>query len=139
MVRGSHRAGPVPHEKTFDTNSMLRRGQQARVDTGDANIVCINLAPGQASFHHTLTLHSSGANASDAWRLGVGFNYAASDVGPLPGHSDCAMLLRGSPGDTRFVLEAPPNSDLSPLALGRFAEAERRQKARYADADGGNI
>ena len=136
MVRGSHRSGPVPHEKTFDAKSMLKRGQQAQVDADNPNIVGIDLAPGQASFHHTLTLHCSGPNESDDWRLGVGFNYAATHVSPLPGHSDSAMLLRGSSGNTGFVLEEPPDADLSPLALSRFADAALRQKARYADAGG---
>ena len=136
MVRGSHRRGPVQHEMTFDTKSMLRRGQQAQVDADNPNIVGIDLAPGQASFHHTLTLHCSSPNESDDWRLGVGLNYAAADVSPLPGHSDSAMLLRGSSGNTGFVLEEPPDFDLSPLALSRFVDAALRQKARYADAGG---
>jgi hypothetical protein len=46
------------------------------------------------------------------------------------------MLLRGSSGNTGFVLEEPPDFDLSPLALSRFVDAALRQKARYADAGG---
>lgn len=137
MIRNSHRLGPVPHEKTFDAESMLKRGQQAQVDANNPNIIGTNLKPGQASIHHTLTLHCSGPNESDDWRLGVGLNYAASAVSPLPGHADSAMLLRGSPGKTGFVLEEQPDTDLSPLALKRFADAGLRQKARYADATEG--
>jgi len=134
MVRGSHQAGPVPHEKTFDPKSMLRRGQRAQVDADSPNIVHIDLAAGQASFHHPLTLHCSGPNESVEWRLGIGLNYAASDVSPLSGHSDSAMLLRGSAGNTRFVLEEPPDGDMSASALAVFNEAALRQKARYSDA-----
>ena len=136
MVRGSHRLGAVPHEKTFDKHSMLRRGQRTPVDEDDPKIVDIKLLPGQASFHHTLTLHRSRPNRSDQWRLGVGLNYAAAEVGPLPGHSDTAMLLRGSCGSTGFVLEDSPDFDLSPTAIARFEAAERPQRARYADATG---
>jgi len=133
MVRGSHQLGPVSHKKTFDVKSMLKRGQRADVDANNPNVVCIDLAPGQASFHHTLTLHCSGPNESNNWRLGVGLNYAAGEVAPRPGHSDSAMLLRGVSANTGFVLEEPPNADLSPRALANFAEAARRQKSRYAD------
>ena len=133
MVRGSHRLGAVPHETTYDPKSMLRRGQRAQVDTTNASIVEINLEPGQASLHHTLTLHCSGPNESDRWRLGVGFNFAAGDVRPVAGHSDSAMLLRGAAVNSEFVLEEAPDADLSALALDRFAAAERRQASRYAD------
>lgn len=133
MVRGSHHAGPVPHEKTFNPKSMLRRGQQAEVDADSPNISHIDLAAGQASFHHPMTLHCSGPNESDDWRLGVALSYAAADVSPLPGYTDSAMLLRGSPGNTRFVLDESPDGDMSASALALFEEAALRQQARYAD------
>ena len=78
MVRGSHLLGDLPHETTYDDCSMLKRGQQITTTIDENDVFGISLEPGQASIHHTLTLHRSGPNQSDDWRLGVGLNYASS-------------------------------------------------------------
>ena len=133
MIPGSHRFGPLAHDKTFDKKSMLRRGQRIAVPVDETKAIDIVLQPGQASFHHTLMLHGSGANRTDTWRLGVIANFAAADVGPSPGHEESAILMRGSPQGTRFTLEPPPASDLSPQALTRYAEVVARSSRRYQD------
>jgi non-haem Fe2+, alpha-ketoglutarate-dependent halogenase len=99
----------------------------------DDQVVNIDLKPGQASFHHTLTLHRSGANESDEWRLGVGFNYVSSNVMPVAGHQDSAILLRGCADGTGFVLVELPRSDLDEAALDNYARVQQLQSNRYAD------
>jgi len=133
MVRGSHLTGTRRHEKTFDENSMLRRGQRAEVNDDDENIVDISLEPGQASVHHTLTLHGSGPNRSNDWRLGVGLNYASAKVRPCEGHEDCALLLKGSGRNAGLDLATPPAEDMSPAAMACYEEANQRQSRRYSD------
>ena len=133
MIPGSHLRGLLPHEKTYDQSSMLRRGQHVSVSVEEEDALDIELCAGQASLHHTLTVHGSGANRTGRWRLAASFNYAAPEVRPVPGHEDCAMLLRGRAVDSAFVLETKPDSDLSPAALERFAQAMKLQAARYAD------
>ena len=133
MVRGSHLLGPISHEKTYDKTSMLRRGQRVSMPIDDGRVVDIELDAGQASFHHTLTLHRSGANQSDSWRLGVGFNFVSANVNPLPGHQDSAILLRGSASGSRFSIVEAPQSDLTEDALNNFSRVQKLQSKRYAD------
>jgi non-heme Fe2+,alpha-ketoglutarate-dependent halogenase len=133
MVRRSHLCGALNHETTYDDSSMLKRGQQVTTPIDNKQIFDINLHPGQASIHHTLTLHRSGPNNSDNWRLGVGFNYVSAQVGPLPGYEDSAMPLRGNVEKSRFILTQAPQSDLDAAALESFDVALRRQSKRYSD------
>lgn len=133
MLRGSHLLGPMTHEATYDKTSMLRRGQRVTAPIDDAQVVNIDLKPGQASIHHTLTLHRSGANESDEWRLGVGFTYVSSNVKPVAGHQDSAILLRGCADGTGFKLTEQPQSDLDQAALDNYARVQQLQSNRYAD------
>jgi len=133
MVRGSHLLGALDHETTYDESSMLKRGQQVTTAIDNSEIFDINLHPGEASIHHTLTLHRSGPNNSDDWRLGVGLNYASPQVGPLPGYEDSAMPLRGNVEKSRFIFTQPPQADLDAPALENFDAALRRQSKRYSD------
>lgn len=133
MVRGSHLLGPVTHEATYNETSMLRRGQQVSMPIDEAQVVNIELNAGQASFHHTLALHRSGPNKSDFWRLGVGINYISSNVKPMPGYQDTAILLRGSANESGFILTEQPQSDLDKDALDNFARVQELQLKRYAD------
>jgi ectoine hydroxylase-related dioxygenase (phytanoyl-CoA dioxygenase family) len=135
MVRGSHLIGPLAHEATYDKTSMLRRGQQVCIPIDDTQVVDIDLIPGQASIHHTQMLHRSSANESDEWRLGVGFNYVSSNVGPLAGHHDSAILLRGNADGTGFTLTEPPQSDLDKASLENFARLQQLQSKRYEDVE----
>ena len=132
MVRGSHLLGQLPHD-TGDEHSMLKRGQRVDTDIDENDICNIDLQPGQASFHHTLTLHRSGANQSADWRLGVGLNYVSAQVGPLPGYEDSAMPLRGDVQGSAFAFNQAPASDLDDEALKRYAAALERQSRRYSD------
>jgi non-heme Fe2+,alpha-ketoglutarate-dependent halogenase len=133
MVQGSHLQGSIEHEATYDKTSMLRRGQKVSTTIDDDKIVNIDLTPGQASIHHTLMLHRSGANESNGWRLGVGFNYVSSGVRPLPGYQDSAILLRGDATGSGFELTDPPQSDMDKAGLENFAKVQQLQSRRYAD------
>ena len=133
MVRGSHLLGALHHEATYDDSSMLKRGQRVTTAIDNDEVFDIDLQPGQASIHHTLTLHRSGPNNSDDWRLGVGLNYVSSQVGPLPGYEDSAMPLRGNVENSSFTFTHPPQSDLDSVALENFDAALQRQLKRYSD------
>ena len=138
MLPGSRDLGQIEHEVTYDPKSMLRRGQRALHAIDDALAVEIVLRPGQASLHGHLTLHGSGANQSDRWRLAVGLVFASSNVSPVEGFEASAMLVRGHACGTGFHLESPPKSDLHPEALAQFAWAHDLGKARYADVAPGD-
>ena len=133
MIPGSHLLGQLPHERTCDPSSMLRRGQRVTSAVDEKNAVDIVLDIGEASFHHTVTLHVSDPNRTDAWRLGVGLNYVGGDVGPQAGHSDSALLLRGSAEHSGFILETPPRADMDAQALEYYDEIVHRSGSRYMD------
>lgn len=138
MVRGSHLLGQLSHETTYDEASMLKRGQQITTPVNEHDVCDIDLQPGQASFHHTLTLHRSGPNQSDFWRLGVGLNYVSAEVGPLPGYEDSARPLRGDVTSSRFAFTQAPFSDLDAQALENYEAAVQRQSKRYSDVQPSN-
>ena len=131
---GSHRSGFLEHEKTFDEDSMLRRGQQVQHDFDESQAVTIVLKPGQASLHDAYVLHGSGSNDSDDWRLAVGLTYCSAAVRTRSGQHDSALLVRGSRESINFHEEQPPDADLSPDALAEYARIRDLGSGRYADA-----
>lgn len=133
MKQGSHLNGPVAHEATYDKTSMLRRGQKVIIPIDDAKVINIDLIPGQASIHHTLIRHRSSSNESENWRLGVGFNDASSNVKPLPGYHDSAILLRGDAKGSGFELTEPLKYDLDKAAVEYFARVQQLQSKRDVD------
>ncbi len=96
MVRRSHKGGQLPHEMPRNEGSMLRRGQRVIQTVDETTATDITLAAGEASIHHPLTLHGSGDNLSDGWRLAVSFNSISSRVVPHEGYNESAMLVRGT-------------------------------------------
>jgi ectoine hydroxylase-related dioxygenase (phytanoyl-CoA dioxygenase family) len=67
FVDGSHRWSDVQGSDFFETD---REGQLARIVAGheDAQVVTLELAAGQVSFHSPLLLHGSGPNLSSGRR-----------------------------------------------------------------------
>ena len=125
--------GQLSHEATYDSSSMLKRGQEVTTPVNEKLVVNIDLQPGQASFHHTLTLHRSGPNQSENWRLGVGLNYVSANVAPLPGYKDSAMPLRGNVAGSKFKFTRPPHADMDIMALEYYEKTLQRQSKRYSD------
>ena len=56
--------GQLDHRQTFSEKSLLLYGQEIPVKVDDSTVVPVILRPGQASVHHIMTVHSSGANTS---------------------------------------------------------------------------
>lgn len=76
MIPCSHRDGRVEHRLTNDKSNVLFSGQTIpEVDESKA-LLC-ELNPGQASFHHGWTKHSSLPNRSDDRRIGLNIQYIA--------------------------------------------------------------
>ena len=77
----------------------------------------VELAPGQASFHHGRMLHASAPNQSDVRRIGFAINYIAPHVRQLVAHRDFAVLVRGEDRHGNFEHVPSPREDLSEEAL----------------------
>ena len=117
FVPGSHTGELLPHSDTFSEDNFLTRGQEAVVEIKDEDTVPVELAPGQASFHHGKLLHGSGPNRSDERRLGFAINYISTGVRQTVAKEDFAMLVRGEDRHGHFRLVPPPGADLSEDAL----------------------
>ena len=113
FVPGSHLDGLVDHEDTFDKANILTRGQEAAVPIDERKVVHVELAPGQASFHHGKLLHASAPNHSDERRIGLAINYIAPSVRQTVARTDFAMLVRGKDSFGHFGHIPSPAHDLS--------------------------
>ncbi len=91
FVRGSHRWGLMPMVP-FDANLEAIRAHLP--DGAEFEPVPVPARAGQATIHHSHTLHGSPANRTDGWRRAAVLNYMASDTRCMDGS---APLLRGTP------------------------------------------
>jgi len=74
MLPGSHRGGRREHRRGTDGTNVL-------VDAvDDTDAVLCPLRPGEASFHHGWTLHSSRPNQSGDRRIGLNIQYLSPSV-----------------------------------------------------------
>jgi len=120
--RGGHRARLRHIEHKTDDN-MLTRGQEIAVEIDESTVVDVRLRPGQVSFHDGLTPHASGANDTDATRIGFAVRYAPTRVKQTSGPPITARLVRGSDSFGHFELEGGPYRALSDEALAAHQRA----------------
>ena len=95
FVRGSHKLAIQSHKDTFAEDNLLSRGQEVEVAVAESERTAIELAPGQMSLHHGMTIHGSGPNSSNDRRIGVVIRYMSTDVKPQNEAPDYAVLARG--------------------------------------------
>ncbi len=117
MIPGSHVNGQMKHDTSHqDENNVLFQSQQVH-GVNEQDAMYCPLRPGQASFHHGWTLHSSLPNRSHDRRIGLNIQYIAPHVRQtkLPGYS--ALLVRGTDRFHYYEKEIPATCDLDPAAL----------------------
>jgi len=127
MIPGSHTLGMIEHNTTKDKNNVLLQGQTVeRVNEKDA-ILC-PLSPGEASFHHGWTLHTSKPNRSSDRRIGLNFQYLATHVKQTKHDNDSAICVRGIDQYNSFKIDQPATRDLDPIALEKFIILDKQYK-----------
>ncbi|MEM7292851.1 MAG: phytanoyl-CoA dioxygenase family protein [Pseudomonadota bacterium] len=131
VIPGSHRWGQMSHETTFNSASMLRRGQRITDKFSEQESVDLHYEPGEASFHHSYVVHGSGANESASWRLAVGFNYASADVVPTKGCRDSALYIAGANRNTAFLPERSASKNLGDEELREYERIREHSGQRY--------
>ncbi|MDP6976153.1 MAG: phytanoyl-CoA dioxygenase family protein [Acidimicrobiales bacterium] len=117
FARGSHVVGGIEHNDTFAPGNSLTRGQEAMFEVNEDDVVLVELASGQASFHHGRLLHGSGPNGTDDWRLGLAIQYIGAHVRQVATELDYAMPVRGVDRFHNFAHVSAPDVDLSPESL----------------------
>jgi ectoine hydroxylase-related dioxygenase (phytanoyl-CoA dioxygenase family) len=128
VVAGSHDLGQIAHTNTHAADNMLFFGQTAELDIDPADVVDLELDPGQMSLHHMAIVHGSQPNKSDVPRMGVVLRYIAPWVRQSKG-PDSATLVRGRDGYGHFEHEPRPDADWSPAAIAAFETAIGRPSA----------
>jgi len=121
MIPGSHKKGIFEHQSTNDSNNVLSRGQTVTNVDIDKSISC-PLDPGEASFHHGLTLHASQPNNSDDRRIGLNLQFITTDMKQLKSNNDSALLVRGKDIFKNFKTDIIAKNDFDDDGYKRFLE-----------------
>ena len=121
MIPGSHKKGIFEHQSTDDSNNVLSRGQTVTNVDIDKSISC-PLYPGEASFHHGLTLHASQPNKSDDRRIGLNLQFITTDMKQLKSDNDSAILVRGEDIYKNFKTDIIAKNDFDDDGYERLLE-----------------
>lgn len=127
FVRASHKLAIQPHKDTFAEDNLLSRGQEVEVAVAESERTAIELAPGQMSLHHGMTIHGSGPNNSNDRRIGVVIRYMSTDVKPQNEAPDYAVLARGEYAFDAFNPIPRPAALFHPDALQYYDEVRAAQ------------
>ena len=130
FLPGSHAGGQRPHARgRGGPRNMLLAGQEAELSPADAASaarggVIASLAPGEASLHHLLTVHRSGANASASRRVGIALRYMTARVTQQRVPRD-SVAVCGEPAafSDRYALESAPAAELDAAGCAAHARA----------------
>jgi non-haem Fe2+, alpha-ketoglutarate-dependent halogenase len=71
VIPGSHRGGRVAHTEAAREDSLFGPGAEIKVEVDESQAVCVALAAGEASFHHSSIIHGSPPNRSDQKRISL--------------------------------------------------------------------
>jgi len=127
VIPGTHKSGKRTHVFTESEDNILYSGQTVH-DVDEDEAVDAELQPGQASFHHGWTLHSSMPNQSDDRRIGLNAQYIAPHVRQTKHDRDSAMLVRGTDRYHHYQSETYAQSDLTDAGMRQQAILEERYK-----------
>ncbi len=117
FIPGSHKGPMLEHIDTPVENNVLSRGQEAQFSSADKEVMHVELAPGQVSFHHGKLLHSSAPNRSNQRRIGLAINYISTSTKQNLVEQDFAMLVAGEDNYHHFTHVPAPQQDLSDDAI----------------------
>jgi len=128
MLPSSHKNGRVSHKITSNKDNMLLQGQTVENVNEDASVFC-SLLPGEASFHHGWTLHSSLPNKSQDRRIGLNLHYLASHVKQTKHNLDSAFCISGKDEYKNFTEDIPAKVDLEPSAIKKQKKLEEHLRS----------
>jgi non-heme Fe2+,alpha-ketoglutarate-dependent halogenase len=128
VLPGSHRGGRMAHSDEVRANSLFGPGAEIEVEVDESQAVCVALAAGEASFHHSSIVHGSPPNRSDQRRISLIVRF----VTPLfrERHADVpAVRARGSADLNHMTLqETPPRGEPDECFARWQAFAKRHQQ-----------
>ncbi len=140
MLPGSHTQGAVEHVSTDDADNVLLIGQTIRgVDASAA--VPVPLAPGEASFHHGWTMHTSRPNTSADRRIGLNVQYLAPHNYSRTAPDQSGILVRGHDPHGHYAADptpslAGPGDDFSAESIALWEQLDEKMRIGFtADTD----
>ena len=129
MIPGSHLLGQLEHAPSGNDHNVLLLDQHiASLDT-TGQVPC-ELHPGEASFHHGWTQHSSGPNVSDDRRIGLNVQYLAPHSRQA-NERGSAILVRGEDRFDHFGIDRAPETDLEPNAVAEWRALDDAMKQGF--------
>lgn len=138
VVPGSHKLGQLRHGEIEAKGNMLSKGQTVAEAFDRSRTEFMPVRAGQFSMHHTDLVHSSGANNSDHYRVGIGAVYIAAGVRCTSRMRLSSTLVRGVDTYGYYEEERSPRIDYGPEeqqhhreAITRFRASNQEQATQY--------
>ncbi len=129
MIPKSHLEGKKEHKTINDENNVLFQNQWVEKFDENNKTLC-SLKPGEASFHHGWTIHSSMPNKSNDRRIGFNIQYIATHVKQIKNDTDTAICVRGVDNYNNFSVDIPAVSDeLNPATVSKQKELSKKYKS----------
>ena len=116
MIPRSHLRGELPHVLDRTGDNVISYGQTVE-DVDPSTAVAIELSAGEMSMHDNSTVHGSGANGTDAKRIGYTLRYMPTHVKPIGGPRNAVTLVRGHDRHGHWDLEPSPEREMDPVCL----------------------
>ena len=131
FLPGSHRAGLVDHDDTFETDNLLTRGQNVRWEIDESETRLGDLKAGEMSVHHGLTMHASEPNRSADRRVGLVVRFATPAMRPVVVERDYAQLVCGEDAFCHYTPVPRPHKDASPEAVALWHKVSGERAGAY--------
>lgn len=111
VIPGSQRGGRKAHAEIDRKDSLFGPGAEIEVEVDESQAVCVALAAGEASFHHSSIIHGSPPNRSDQKRISLIVRFVTPSFRERK-PSQPALRARGSADLSHMtLLEKPPSGD----------------------------
>lgn len=129
MLHGTHKRGRAEHVERPDENNVLLLGQEI-VDVDESMARPCPLEPGEASFHHGWTVHTSAPNRSSDRRIGLNAQFIACH-NRQAAEGMAATLVRGEDRFGYYEPEPEPTSEINHDRADEFLAAHAKMKQSF--------
>ena len=131
FVASSSSLGQLRHASQAVAGSVNHGGQAIIEKFERAGVVAAPLQAGQFSLHHTLVVHSSGANTCKHRRIGCGISYIPTHVRHTGTVAMTATLVHGRDSHQHFQMEPDPRDHDAETNARNHAQAYRKYRQGY--------
>ena len=135
LVPGSHKLGLINKIDVKSARDSYLKGEKTTVEKDllsfNQNLDdyvrinkprFVNLKPGQFSIHHLNTVHGSGINRSENYRIGFAIRYVSSDTRHLEVKKDSAIHICGKKNNF-YTEENRPKNDFDKDSIKQYQQA----------------